>query len=345
MSAQVSLPSRAFSLEDKLAFLRIPQNYPARPRHVEERETHMSYVFLTDTDAYKLKKPVRYPFLDFSTLAAREASCRAEVQLNQRLTIGIYRGVLAMTCDGDGRLQLGGHGKVVDWLVHMRRLPDARMLDRLIVERRLQVQDLAPLAARLAGFYAAQPRLEITPQDFVAELEREHRLNVELLRQPRFELNRSELDTIDAMIRRFLGPERERLQARVIAGRVVEGHGDLRPEHVCLTDPPQVIDCLEFNRALRLVDWADEIAFLGLECALLGAPWVGNALRASVEARLHDAVAPELTDFYTALRACLRARLAVAHLLEPAPRDGARWLPRARDYLRCAATHSARSQH
>jgi len=331
-----SLCLPAIGLEEKVAFLRSPQSYPSQPSKIEVCETHMSYVFLASADAYKLKKPVRYPFLDFSTLAARESSCRAEVQLNERLATGVYRGVLALTCESDGRLRLGGRGEVVDWLVHMRRLPRERMLDRLIVERRLQAHDLVPLAGRLAAFYAAQPRVEVTPRDHIAGLEQEHRLNVELLRQPRFDLDQRELDAIDAAIRHFLAAEHERLQARVVAGCIVDGHGDLRPEHVCLTDPPQVIDCLEFNRALRLVDWADEIAFLGLECTLLGAPWVGSALREPIEARLRDSVPPALTDFYTALRACLRARLAVAHLLEPDPRDGARWLPRARAYLRIA---------
>jgi aminoglycoside phosphotransferase family enzyme len=206
----------------------------------------------------------------------------------------------------------------------------------MIAERRLQPRDLAPLAARLADFYAGSARIEIEPERFVAALEREHRLNMELLREPRFDLDRAELAAIDAALRRFFVQQRARLHRRVAAGRIIDGHGDLRPEHVCLTDPPRVIDCLEFNRDLRRVDWADEIAFLGLECALLGAPWVGPALQAPIAARLADAVPPVLTDFYTALRASLRARLAVAHLLEPDPRDGARWLPRARAYLRLA---------
>jgi uncharacterized protein len=335
MSAPAALATPVVSLEDKVAFLRAAQNYPMHPPKVEVRETHMSYVFLTDTDAYKLKRPVRYPFLDFSTLAARESSCRAEVALNQRLA-DVYLGVIALTLESDERLKLGGTGRVVDWLVQMRRLPAERMLDRLIMAHLLQAQDLAPLADRLADFYLAAPRVDMTPEQYVSSLQREHRLNVEVLGDPRFDLDRAGLDLIDASIQRFFSADRGLLHARVTTGRVVDGHGDLRPEHVCLSAPPQVIDCLEFNRDLRRVDWADEIAFLGLECTLLGAPWVGGALREPIEARLHDSIPPELTDFYTAVRACLRARLAVAHLLEPDPRDGARWLPRARACLRIA---------
>lgn len=331
-------------LQDKVAFLRDPRGYPSPPAQVDVRETHMSYVFMTATEAYKLKRPVRYPFLDFSTLAAREASCRAEVALNRRLAPDVYLGVVPLTRAGDGRIALGGDGVPIDWLVRMRRLPAERMLDALIVEGRLEARALAPLAARLADFYATAPRAGITAGENFALLEREHRQNMDVLRLPSFELDRNELAAIDVALRRFLEVQRGVLAARVTAGRVVEGHGDLRPEHVCLTDPPRVIDCLEFNRELRLVDWADEIAFLGLECALLGAPWVGAALREPIAARLADAVPAALTGFYTALRACLRARLAVAHLLEPDPRDGARWLPRARAYLRFAAQACASLQ-
>jgi aminoglycoside phosphotransferase family enzyme len=323
-------------LDEKVAFLRDPRSYPAPPARIDMRQTHMSYVFLTADEAYKLKRPVRYPFLDFSTLAARAASCRAEVALNRRLAPDVYLGVVPLTRAPDGRIALGGEGVVIDWLVRMRRLPAERMLDALIIERRLDARDLAPLAGTLADFYAAAPRAGIAPDQHLALLANEHRLNMDVLQMPRFELDRGELAATDAAIRGFLAKRRDLLAARVTGGRVVEGHGDLRPEHVCLTKPPRVIDCLEFNRELRLVDWADEIAFLGLECALLGAPWVGAALHAPIAARLNDAVPPALTDFYTALRACLRARLAVAHLLEPDPRDGARWLPRARAYLRVA---------
>ncbi len=334
-AAEPRTPAAEPCLDDKVAFLRRPSAYATEAR-VDVRETHMSYVFLTDAEAYKLKRPVRYPFLDFSTLAARERHCRAEVELNRRLAPDVYLDVVPLTRASDGALALGGAGTVVDWLVRMRRLPAGRMLDALIPARRLEARDLAPLAEILAEFYASAPRAGITAAEDLALLAHEHEQNMDVLRLPRFALAATELAAIDAAIRRFLEQRRELLAARVAAGRVIEGHGDLRPEHVCLTDPPRVIDCLEFNRELRLVDWADEIAFLGLECALLGAPWVGAALHAPIAARLGDDVPPTLTGFYTALRACLRARLAVAHLLEPDPRDGARWLPRARAYLRAA---------
>jgi aminoglycoside phosphotransferase family enzyme len=115
---------------------------------------------------------------------------------------------------------------------------------------------------------------------------------------------------------------------------LVDGHGDLRPEHVCLNTPPVIIDCLEFSERLRQVDPFDEITYLGLECTRLGAPWIGPRLLARLSAALDDPVKPRLLRFYAGYRACVRARLALAHLDDPCPREPERWPHLAREYLR-----------
>jgi aminoglycoside phosphotransferase family enzyme len=120
---------------------------------------------------------------------------------------------------------------------------------------------------------------------------------------------------------------------RVAARRIVEGHGDLRPEHVCLSDPPVIIDCLEFSRDLRLVDPFEELSYLSMECALLGARWIGPVLIERCATALGDRPSDRQLAFYTAYRASLRARQALAHLLEPAPRTPEKWVPLARTYL------------
>jgi aminoglycoside phosphotransferase family enzyme len=125
---------------------------------------------------------------------------------------------------------------------------------------------------------------------------------------------------------------------------LVECHGDLRPEHVCLVDPPVVIDCLEFDPALRQLDPFEELAFLGLECTVLAARWVGPRLTARCARALGDAPPAALLDLYVACRAVLRARLSLAHLLEPDPRTPEKWLPLGRRYLdlaRAALDHLA----
>jgi aminoglycoside phosphotransferase family enzyme len=122
-------------VEEKVALLRDPAAYPEAPCEVVVKETHMSWVFLTPERVFKLKKPVRYTFLDFSTVGAREADCREELRLNRRLADDTYLGVSPLTRSRDGRLAIAGQCEIVDWLVIMRRLPDARMLETMLAKR------------------------------------------------------------------------------------------------------------------------------------------------------------------------------------------------------------------
>lgn len=320
-------------IDKKVRFLGDPGAYPDRPVSVDVKETHMSWVFLADHDVYKLKKPVTYPFLDFGTLTAREADCRNEVRLNRRLAPGIYLGVRALTREPGGGLAIGGKGEIVDWLVHMRRLPAERMLDAVILRHELTPDAMEPVVDLLETFYSRLPAAALTPDSYVERFRADHARNIEVLERSRFALDGRRLSAIDASMQNVLDRHGGLLRGRVRQGRIVEGHGDLRPEHVCLCTPPVIIDCLEFNRSLRLVDPFEEIVFLGLECSRLGAGWVGDRLRHPMEQRLDDHPDPRLVAFYTAFRACLRARLALAHLLEPAARTPDRWPALAREYL------------
>jgi len=126
-----------YGLEAKVRALRDPATYPEAPRAIEVRETHMSWVFLTERHVYKLKKPVRYDFLDFSTFEKRRADCEAEVRLNRRFAPDVYLGIVALTADAHGALRLNGEGEAIEWLVKMRRLPDEHMLDQRIRAGRL----------------------------------------------------------------------------------------------------------------------------------------------------------------------------------------------------------------
>lgn len=303
---------------------------------VETIETHMSWVFLVGEHVLKLKKAVRYPFLDFSTLAAREANCREEVRLNSRLAPGVYRGLMALQ-RRDGELHLvpeadaDAHAQTIDWLVWMKRLPPDAMLDRRIAERRVIASDIDALADVLVAFYRRATPVDIDPAEYLARFQREQAVSREVLLRPQFRLDGAEpaLDRFDAALLR----ERAVLHQRAARHRIVDGHGDLRPEHVCLLQPPVVIDCLEFNARLRQVDPFDELAFLALECEMAGAAWIGARLVERCAAVLGDGASALLLQLYTAYRALLRARLAMAHLLDPQPRTPERWTPLAQRYV------------
>jgi aminoglycoside phosphotransferase family enzyme len=331
----------ALSLQDTLRFLGDPASHAEHPPSIERRETHWSYVFLTPTQVYKMKKPVGNGSVDLRALDARAANCRAEIALNRRLAPDVYLGAVALVVRDDGTLALGGAGTVVEWLVHMRRLPAAAMMDEMIRSGTLAAAHVDALARRLGDFFAAQPAADVDVDAHIGHLRHELTVSMDVLAERRFALPASALVPLHRRLSAFLDDSAE-LAARVKAHRIVEGHGDLRPEHVCCVDPPLIIDCVEFNRQLRLLDPFDEVAYLGLECERLGAAWVGLRLRRAIGLHLHDDPPPRLIAFYTALRACIRARLAAAHLLEPDPRTPEKWLPRARDYLAYAEREGAR---
>jgi aminoglycoside phosphotransferase family enzyme len=302
------------------------------------RETHMSYVFLTGDRVYKLKKPVRFPYLDFSTLERREAACRAEVSLNRRLAPDVYIGVAPLTASAGG-LCIGGGGALTDWLVVMHRLDDRWALEQVLHEHRLETPQLDCLAATLVRFYRHARPVLISSGPHLCEWSRGLAANRRVLLDPRFGLASAPIRRIDCLQRRFLAECGAMLEARVRRRRIVDGHGDLRPEHVWLDHQVRIIDCLEFNPRLRTVDPFDEIAYL--ECERLGAAWAGRYLRTRVERGLREDLPIALYRFYRSYRATLRARLAIAHLSEPKPRTPEKWPRLARAYLDIAARDAA----
>jgi aminoglycoside phosphotransferase family enzyme len=328
------------SLEASLDFLRRPDAYPEATSRVDAVETHMSWVFLTDTHAWKLKKPVRYPYLDFSTPEARRLDCEAEVRLNRRLAPEVYLGVMPLVLDADGGLHLGGEGETVDWLVRMRRLPADRMLDRLLHSGAVEQAKIIRLARRLARFYAEAAAEAITPEAYRQDLARRIEDNLHEIASPEFGLA---LDLPQRLARpqlSFLQGHVELFDSRVRQGRIVEGHGDLRPEHVCLLEEPVVIDCLEFERAFRILDPADELGYLALECERLHAPQAGRWLLEAYRETSGDAPPDALIHFYQSCRAVLRAKLALWHLRDDGRHPPDKWIATAREYLELAQRHA-----
>lgn len=296
----------------------------------------MSWVFLAGKLVYKLKKPVSYPFLDFTTLEARRKNCLEEVRLNARLAEGVYLGAIPLKETATGELTLEPSGETVDWLVCMKRLPTDRMLDELIAAAAVDPGDVNRAAAKLIGFYAVAPPVEVKWEWVHKRFAAEHELDARLLSDSRFDLKTDRTCRTLRLMRSALVSVKPWLQQRAEAKVYVEAHGDLRPEHVCLMPQPVFIDCLEFNRNLRILDPFDEIAYLGLECERLGAAWVGEIFLHAAREKIPHPAPSALISFYRAARALLRARLALAHLTEPHPRTPEKWEPRARAYVRIA---------
>ncbi len=329
------------TLEDKVAFLSDTRSYDGSAGRVEVRETHMSWVFLAGDYVFKLKKPVRFPYLDFSTLAKRHMACRAEVELNRRLAPDVYIGAIPLCVSVDG-LAIGEGAAVVDWVVKMHRLNEGRMLDRLIAQGNAGRHCLDAIALRLADFYRKANPVFLRPEVYLRQWSLNLRQNRAVLLDPRFNLAPGLVRHLDALLQKFLSRHEKLLLGRLEQRRIVDGHGDLRPEHIWLGDGVKIIDCIEFNARLRALDPLEEIAYLDLECEHLGMKGVGDYIRPRIMRALRDGPPSLLFYFYRSYRAMLRARLSIAHLLAPNPRTPEKWRPQALAYLRIAAADARR---
>jgi hypothetical protein len=292
-----------------------PASHADRPARVEHVQTHVSHVFLAGPNVYKLKKAVTFPFLDFAPLAAREHFCREEVRLNRRLAPDVYVGVLPITRTATGGVALGGDGPVADWVVHMRRLPADRSLAELIARGEATVAMLTAVAGRLARFHAGAEVVEGADPDRLRAVWDENL-------DETIDVVGHMLAPEDAAVLRdfgntFVDRHETVLRARGPRGRVREGHGDLRTDHVYVLERPSgtvppgihVVDCVEFSRAFRTVDVAADVAFLAMEIESLDRPDLARAfLRAYAEATA-DPLVPALATYYAAHRALVRAKV------------------------------------
>lgn len=277
--------------------------------HAELVETHVSTVLL-GPDARKIKKPVALPFLDFTTLAAREHACREELRLNRRLAPSTYLDVLPVRREGS-RYTWGGSGRVVDWAVQMRRLDDAHNAESLLRRGALGPREIDRIAAVIADFHAhlpASPRSEELGGG--GELREHVRENFVALRA-REVVGAGVLDALERTQMAALADDGV-LAARIAAGKVKEVHGDLRLEHVFFLDEEriEVIDGIEFDEAYRTSDVASEVAFLAMDLARLGHAELGERFLATYASLANDHDLYGVVDFYIHYRACVRAKVA-----------------------------------
>jgi len=339
-----------------------PAFYPHRPSSVEHVQTHISHVFLAGPYVYKLKKAVRFPFLDARTLARRRMLCEEELRLNRHLAAPVYLGVLPITLEPDGRFALDGMGPPVDHVVWMRRLPGECMLDRLVEAGTADAATLGQLARMLADFHASTPAgprvaAHAAPEALLASWRRVLGLAAPLVGGA---LPASTHTILASFGPAFLRHHDALLRARQAAHRIREGHGDLRAEHVCVIDAPveaelphaplgtgiYAIDCVEFSHALRCNDVASEVAFLAMDLERLGrADLAGSFVDAYVVAS-GDPELRTLLPFYSAYRACVRGAVeglkAAEAEVEPAERVAA--TIRAAKYFALAQRHAWRAQ-
>lgn len=316
-----------------------PDFYPHHPDSVEMVQTHISMVFLAGPLVYKIKKPVDFGFLDFSTLSKRSRACEDEVRLNARLTRGVYLGTVNIYQRGN-EFSLSPPGRVVEKAVLMKRLPDRRLLSNLLEHNRATVAQVRSVARRIADFHrhadAALPRF-----CRISALEKNLTENFQqTLPYLGLTVNEKDYLLVWNYTEDFLKQRRPLLEKRIKDGRLKDCHGDLHAEHICLDKGVQIFDCIEFSPRIRQGDTAGDIAFLYMDLLYHGHPILARELMEEYLKQSRDWEVRLLLPFYACYRAVVREkvesfRLADASISRKEKAVAAR---RASGYFRLASS-------
>lgn len=319
-----------------VAFLSDPATHGgAEPDIVE---THAARVFLVGEDAYKLKRAVRFPFLDFTSPEARERVCRREIELNRRTAPELYLDCLAITEDEGDRLSIGGEGTPVDWVVHMRRFDSSATLDRVCESSGLSDRVVDALADEIVAMHAdAEVASVADPAGRVREVAESNLADIEA--EP-------EVFPPD-LAARLVNGTREALEAhaglierRAVAGEVRRCHGDLHLRNVALIEGrPVIFDALEFDDDLATTDVLYDLAFLLMDCWERGARAAANRiLNRWIARRRHpaDLDGLALLPLFLSMRAAVRAKVATAKAKGETGDEAEAARTEARTYLQTA---------
>lgn len=327
------------TIEDKVAFLQQPASYPYPVSEVKVKETHMSWVFLANDFVYKLKKPVKYSFFDHRSLQSRLNNSHEEIRINKHLAKGIYLDVVPLIVDEKGKLQINGKGKIADWLVKMKRIPEENMLDYAIQHNCVEDRKLNQAAILLAEFYKTTSSFPLTLTEYTYKLETEILFNYNQLVNPLFGLPFTSIKELTAGQRAFVSERQSMFAERIADKKIIDAHGDLRPEHICLAPQAAIIDRLEFCKELRIMDTAEELSFLSMECEMMGNSYAGQLFFDIYSKLTQDSIPKSLILFFKIKKACLRAYLIARHVEEPRYQGDSKWLIRANAYLKLAESY------
>ncbi len=290
------------------------ERFITTPAHeVKLIQTHISYVFLAGDRAFKVKKPVDFGFLDFSTLEKRREFCYAELRLNQRLCPDIYLEVVPLTSE-HGKFELNGTGEVVEWVLVMRRMPEKGLMNRLLDQDQVGHKDIQNIVNRLVPFYAsADSSQEVREMGSVQTITHNTEENFQQTEPFVGQIIPEEtFNAICLYARGFISENRKLIESRIEEGWIREGHGDLYSANICFdqkTNDVYIFDCIEFNQRFRCGDVAADVAFLAMDLDHFGLPQLSDYFIKSFSEQSHDTELLLLNDFYKCYRAYVRGKI------------------------------------
>lgn len=294
-----------------IAFMLDPKNYQDGSSTIAHIETHISHIFLSDSIVYKIKKPVNLEFLDFSTLKRRLLFCKEEVLLNSRLAPDTYLGVEPIFSKGGSysfQRRRGWH--VAEYAVKMKKIPMEYLLSHLIEQGMLLYREIEPVGDLLADFHRKAFIYKGSRYGSLGVIEGAAEQNFRQI-EPFIEKisDRATLELIITYTREFLKENRDWFAIRKQNGWVRDGHGDLHSQHICLSSPPLIFDCIEFNKAFRIEDVLNDITFLLMDLEYKARFDLSLSLFKTYFTKQGDALNSELLRFYKVYRAVVRGKV------------------------------------
>ncbi len=305
-------------LPDLIQALLDPKAYPEPPRNIELVQTQISYVFLADDLVYKMKKPVDFGFLDFTTLEKRLHFCRKEVELNRRLCLDVYLGVVPVT-GNKGQYTVEGKGKAAEYAVKMHRLPREAMMDVLLTENKVTPEMLERVAGILVDFHRnAATGGEINDIGGINAVIKNTDENFEQTEKYAGTIiPRETFIRIKDYTEKFIKENVSLFHQRVAESRIRDCHGDLHAAHICFCDNICIYDCIEFIDRLRYTDVAAEIAFLAMDLDRYGRRDLSDTFVKSYVKKSGDTELMKLLDFYKCYRAYVRFKVGCSQYDDP----------------------------
>ncbi len=294
-----------------IQFMLDPVSYPDPSPDVIHLETHISHVFLCDGFVYKIKKPVDFGFLDFTTLRKRHYFCREEVILNSRLAGETYLGVLPIFRKGDKySFDPVPGSRIAEYAVKMKRIALDCLLYGLIEQGKPLYGELEPVGRKLALFHREARVYRGAKMGSLDTIRKATEENFEQIAPFRgITIEPAFYDRLAAYTKEFISDKGARFQTRKKAGYVREGHGDLHTQHVCLTKPPIIFDCIEFNESFRIIDVLEDIAFLFMDMEYRARFDLSSRFSRAYFAHHESSFDEELLRFYKIYRAVVRGKV------------------------------------
>lgn len=316
-----------------VAFLSDPDNWGEGVTDVERVDTHGAMVFLGGDRALKLKRAVKFDYMDFSTPARRKAMCEEELRLNRRTAPGLYRRVVPVTRRADGGLELGGDGEAVDWLVEMTRFDQDTLFDRLARRDALTPALMTALADEIAAFHtAAEPRQDYGGGDDMANVVEIDRAQLERYAGTVFDA--ADVEALSRRSRAAVRRHRRLIEARRRNGKVRHCHGDLHLRNICLVDGrPTLFDAIEFNEMFAVSDVLYDLAFLIMDLLHRRLDGLANLVFNRYLARTGDIEGLALMPLFLATRAAVRAHVCATMADDRPAAEAAGLRAEARGYL------------